>query len=139
MSAVRPGAVVVAWTPDAFGEIALAHGVHEATLRGRDLMVVNATKGDSLVDPAYAGSEAMSSLTDTLAASGLAHEVRQQVGLDVAEVVLELAREVDARLVVVGLRRRTPVGKLIMGSVAQRVILDSSCPVLAVRPGETPS
>jgi nucleotide-binding universal stress UspA family protein len=73
-----------------------------------------------------------------LADSGLPHEVRQGVGGDVADQVLEVAAEVDARLIVVGLRRRTPAGKLLMGSVAQRILLGSTCPVLAVKPGEAP-
>lgn len=33
-----------------------------------------------------------------------------------------------------GIRHRTAVGKLIMGSVAQRVIIDARCPVVAVKP-----
>ena len=46
---------------------------------------------------------------------------------------VEEAERVGASLIVIGLRRRTPVGKLILGSNAQRILLDASCPVLAVK------
>ncbi|MET1038318.1 MAG: universal stress protein, partial [Aeromicrobium sp.] len=42
--------------------------------------------------------------------------------------------DTGASLIVVGIRPRTPVGKLLLGSVAQRLILDAECPVLAVKP-----
>ena len=55
-------------------------------------------------------------------------------GVDASEEILTVAREHQAELVVIGLRRRSPVGKLLMGSTAQRVLFDAHCPVLAVKP-----
>jgi nucleotide-binding universal stress UspA family protein len=126
--------VVVAWAPDEFGAAALEHGIVEARDRGCGLLAVNASRGDALVDERYAGEEAIATLEARLTASGLRHEVRQAVGGDVADTVLEVAENEGARLIVIGLRRRTPVGKLLMGSVSQRILLGSRCPVLAVKP-----
>jgi nucleotide-binding universal stress UspA family protein len=129
-------AVVVGWTPDEFGSAALLHAVAESAARGARLVVVNGTKGDALVDDRFAGGDALARLESQLA--GVDHEVRQVVGTDVGDAVVAIAVELDADLVVVALRRRTPVGKLLMGSVAQRILLEASCPVLAVKPGSTP-
>ena len=52
---------------------------------------------------------------------------------DPADVILDTAREHGAELIVLGIRRRSPVGKIIMASTAQRVLLESPCPVLCVK------
>jgi nucleotide-binding universal stress UspA family protein len=126
--------VVVGYVPDQYGEAALAAGIEEARRRGTGLVVVNATKGDALVDRRYVGETGLADLEGRLAGLDLAHEVRQVMGPDVAEELLQIASETDAAVVVIGLRHRTPVGKMIMGSVAQRVLLDAPCAVLAVKP-----
>lgn len=63
-------------------------------------------------------------------------DVEVEVGLiavAAAAELLRIARENDVDLIVVGLAKRTRVGKVLMGSDAQRVLLGSECPVLATR------
>jgi nucleotide-binding universal stress UspA family protein len=55
-----------------------------------------------------------------------------------AEALVELADQRTADMIVIGLRRRSPVGKLVLGSNAQRILLDASCPVLAVKTASPP-
>jgi len=70
-----------------------------------------------------------------LAAQGVPHRIRLlDVGAETAaDAVLGVAREVGAELLVVGMHRRSPVGKALLGSNAQRILLNATCPVLAVR------
>ena len=128
-------AVVIGFIPDEYGEAALSHGLDEARRRQTGVVVVNSTKGDALVDKRYLGAEGKVTLEERLAESGVAHEVRQTMGRDVADEILSVATDVGADAIVIGIRHRTPVGKLLMGSVAQRIIIDAACPVIAVKPG----
>ena len=126
--------IVVGWTPDEFGEAALRRGIEEAKLRSGRVVVVNATRGDALVDERYADDDQLAALATEMGGAGVEVDVRRSMGADVGDQVLAVADEVSADLVVIGLRRRTPVGKLLMGSVAQRVLLGAECAVLAVKP-----
>lgn len=126
--------IVIGFIPGEFGEAALAAGLDEARLRHTGVVVVNTTKGDALVDRRYVSDESLAALETRLADTGVDFEVRQSMGADVADQLLAVAAEVDAELIVIGLRHRSPVGKLLMGSVAQQVLLDAHCAVLAVKP-----
>lgn len=64
--------------------------------------------------------------------AGLAYEVRGGVG-DHGEEIVSIATDVDADLVIVGGRKRSPAGKAVFGSTAQEVMLESPCPVTFVR------
>ncbi|GCE40590.1 universal stress protein [Rhodococcus sp. USK10] len=128
--------IVVGYTPDQFGGAALEHGVAEAQLRGTSLLVINSSKGDSLADQSFADNAHLQELEGKLAASGIDHEVRQIVGDETVDVILETMTAPNAELLVIGIRDRTPVGKLLMGSTAQRLLLSCRKPVLAVKPAE---
>ena len=126
--------VVVGYVPSAEGEAALSHAVEEARTRGARLLVVNTSRGDALVDERYADDQQVADLRSRLETSGVEHEVLRAIrGREAHEELLAVAEERRAELVVIGLRRRSPVGKLLMGSTSQRVLLEASCPVLAVK------
>lgn len=127
-------AVVVGYVPSPEGRAALARGAEEAKLRGVGLVVVNTSRGDALVDERYVQGDEVAALAGELAALDVPAELRQvNSGHDVAEELDDIATEVDAVLVVIGLRRRSPVGKLILGSAASRILLTAHHPVLTVK------
>ena len=132
------GAVVVGYVPKPEGEAAVDQGIAEAKLRGTTLVVVNSHRGGrDYDDGASARNEQdLTALETKLKESGLEYDVRQLVrGFEPAEDLIGIAEDSGADLIVIGLRRRTPVGKLILGSNAQRILLDAPCPVLAVKVG----
>ena len=52
---------------------------------------------------------------------------------DLTDEFIDIADEIDASLIVIGLRRRSQVGKFILGSHSQRILLQADRPVLAVK------
>lgn len=126
--------IIVGYTADAFGHAALDHAIDEAKLRRTSLRVVNSTKGDALADPAFAQSTELRTVQDHLADSGVDYELIQPVGVDPVQELLEEMDSPDAELLVIGIRDRNPVGKLLMGSISQRLLLECAKPVLAVKP-----
>ena len=127
-------AVVLGYVPNTLGDAAAKAAVDEARRRGASLVVVNTTRADRLVDPAYADDDDMSRLQYTLQDSGVDFTVHLGSSRDTAaEDVLDAAERNSAELIVIGLRHRTPVGKLIMGSTAQSILLGARCNVLAVK------
>ena len=102
--------------------------------RGGRLVIVNSSRGDASVDPRFAQGGEVDQLESTLQASGVEWHLEQPVGgRNAAEEILAAAESARADLIVIGMRHRTPVGKLVLGSTAQRVLLDARCPVLSVK------
>lgn len=129
-------AIVVGYVPTREGRAALRRAADESLLRKSKLVVINSNRGGRDFDSQEAErfEQELRSVQEQLDEEGVEHEVRQLVrGNEPAEDLIAVAEEVDADFIVIGLRRRTPVGKLILGSNAQRILLDASCPVLAVK------
>jgi nucleotide-binding universal stress UspA family protein len=115
--------IVVGYSSKPEGRAALQRAIAEAGLRHSSLIVIHTSPEDELAG-----------LRSELESAGVAHEVRQAPDvLDPAEELITTADVNSAEFIVIGLRRRSPVGKLLLGSNAQRVLLDASCPVLAVK------
>ncbi len=128
--------IVVGYVPSPEGEAALERAMSEAQLRKASLIIVNSQRGGRTADyeELEISDEQVKAISVRMQDAGLEHEVRGLVrGNDPADDVVAVAEECSADLIVIGLRRRTPVGKLIMGSNAQRILLDAECPVLAVK------
>jgi len=131
-------AIVVGYVPTKEGRAALRRAAEESELRQSRLVVVSSNRGGKTydVDEARRFETELKAVQERLETAGLEHEVRHLVrGNEPAEDLIEVADAVRAEFIVIGLRRRTPVGKLILGSNAQRILLDASCPVLAVKAG----
>ncbi len=110
--------IVVAVPDSAEGVRALTAAVAEAELLGTDLVVVNL--GLRPLDTSAYGE------VTVVNRSGRGDQ-------DQAEVVLGAIAGRDVSRLVIGIKRRTPVGKAFLGSVSQQLLLRSPVPVLAVK------
>jgi nucleotide-binding universal stress UspA family protein len=123
--------------------IALREAAHEAHVRGTELAVLHVVDSLDLdVEDAY-----RSGLRDEIEATlrdSVARDVPWQLHLttaseDVSSAILRLAADAGADLLVIGARRRSPVGKALLGSVTQNLVLEADIPVLVVKAPRTGS
>ncbi|PRY50267.1 nucleotide-binding universal stress UspA family protein [Knoellia remsis] len=126
--------IVVGYLPSPPGLAAIEAAIAEAELRGSRLVVVNSGVLGDYSGPSFAEPQDLDALDAQLTERGIDHEVRQMTrGLAPADEILSVAADEDAELIVIGVRKRSPLGKLVTGSTAQQVLLDATCPVLAVK------
>jgi nucleotide-binding universal stress UspA family protein len=126
--------VLIGYVPTPRGEAAFEHGLGEAAVRGDDVVLLNSPRRGSTVDPRLVDNETADRLVERARAAGVTARVdHTDHGSDLVGAFQSLLASTGARLVVIGLRRRRPVGKLVMGSDAQRLLLELDVPVLAVK------
>ncbi|CAN7143403.1 universal stress protein [Arthrobacter sp. LjRoot78] len=121
--------VAVGYVAGQEGRAALSAAIGEAALRKTALQIMGPVAGD-------ASAEAEGDIREAIAAAaaaGVQATLRPNEGSDAADVMIDASYEEDIELIVIGVRRRSPVGKLFLGSTAQRVILEAGCPVTAVK------
>ena len=122
------GTIVVGYVAKPEGRAALERAIQEARLREASLVVVSSAKGGASLDPESAVEldKEMQEVHDLLHESGVPHEVRTLVrGNEPSGDLVSVAVEVDADFIVIGLRRRSPVGKLVLASHVETCVADA--------------
>lgn len=126
--------ILVAYVPRPEGHAALDKGIEIAKRRRERLLVVNASPGGGKEDVAMADAQDIERVENLLAGVGLDAEFKQFVrGQSAVAEIESMIESLQITLLIIGLRKRSAVGKLILGSVAQDLLLSVSCPVLAVK------
>ena len=125
--------ILLAYVPSATSEAAFAYAVEEAERRDASLLVLASERAP---DPRKArGVVDQRPLQERLAETGLEFELRAVPKRDdPADDILDAVEHEDVGLVVLGIRRRTPIGKILLGSTSQRVAIESPVPVVLVKP-----
>jgi nucleotide-binding universal stress UspA family protein len=138
--------IVVGYAQRPESREALDRAIEEAELRHADLHIVRTMGGGRRDHPEQAGDWTKKLEMAKQEGDELVEELRRRGVSATFEVepvrespaahLLDTARRRGADLIVIGLRHRSPVGKLILGSVSQEILLRAECPVLAVKAPE---
>lgn len=130
--------IIVAYVPRPEGQAALDKGIEIATRRNERLVVVNAGPGgsQSQEDSSVMNGYEAERVEANLASLPIEVEFKQFVrGKSAVEEIEDLVEQLQPSLLIIGLRKRSAVGKLLLGSVAQDILMSVPCPVLAVKAG----
>lgn len=124
--------IAAAYRPDDYGRAAVRWAAAEAAANNEKLIVITVQE----IDPEFETAEPvdLSEFTERFELEGIDYEIRTAASLSVSDVVIDEAVAAGAERLVMGIRKRTPVGKMLMGRVTQMILLDAPMPVIAVKP-----
>ncbi|MGB3259105.1 MAG: universal stress protein [Ornithinimicrobium sp.] len=127
--------IIVGYRPSPEGVSALERAIDEARRCTTGLIVIHSAEVAGGQSEPLSTERAADALAERLAAEGVTNDIRHlDLTDDPAQAILNAVEDPPVDRIVIGLRRRSPVGKLVMGSVAQTVLLGADCDVLAVKP-----
>lgn len=128
--------IVTGFRRDAEGRAAVTRAIAEARLRDAELIVVHSMRGGERdeLEHVLTYRDEFETLERELETSGVLYRLVEYArGNSPAEDLIAVTVDQGADLIVIGIRRRSAVGKLVLGSNAQDVLLNAPCPVLAVK------
>ncbi len=124
--------IVVPAVDSPAGRKAIELAAREAGPDGQVILVGTAVVGDHLTDNVEAIQVFLSRIEKELADQGVACRSEWTVGESLGDATLRIAEEEGSDLIITSLRRRSPVGKAILGSFEQDILLGATCLVLCV-------
>ncbi|MGO9175800.1 MAG: universal stress protein [Desulfobaccales bacterium] len=128
--------LVVAYRASEVGKKVLALAVERARQSAAQVYLVTSLVGggETPVDVIEQARTDLDQAAGLLAANGIAAETHLLIrGLSAGEDVVQFAQEIGADEIIVGIWKKSKVGKILFGSTAQDVILTAGCPVLTTK------
>ena len=126
--------ILVAYVSRPEGRAALDKAIELSKERQERMLIVNASPGGQQEDASLVPAFEVEQIEAQIAAQGIQGEFKQFVrGKNAVEEINDLVETGDISILIIGLRKRTAVGKLILGGVAQEILMTVPCPVLCVK------
>jgi len=129
-------AIVVALDDDKRAKRIVDFAIEEAKLRKEKLLLVHSLFGGDKTskEEIERGEKLLDDAEKRIEEAGVECEKHLLVrGKNPGDDIVEFAKEVNANLIIIGVRKRRPAGKLLFGSVAQHVILHAEQPVVCIK------
>lgn len=126
-------AIIIGFVPNERGEAAYAKALSLASQLNQELVIINSSGRHSHVDPRLASEVDLETLVSRAEQAGVKARIERDLGEDGPDALIDASNSAETEMIVIGVRKRSQVGKLLLGSDAQRILLEANCPVLAVK------